>query len=99
MDNLLNGGRVRVHIEDGHIPGRRQTRPTFSPGLIWKEASTNRICLPYCLLMRLNAIISRREDGELREVRPAAPGIAREQRQAGDGRVGPDEEIRTDTSA
>src|SRR5450631_2960765 len=27
------------------------TRPTFSPGLSWKEASTNTSCLPYCLLM------------------------------------------------
>ena len=26
------------------------TRPTFSPGLIWNEASTKRICRPYCLL-------------------------------------------------
>ena len=26
------------------------TRPTFSPGLSWKEASTKRTCLPYCLL-------------------------------------------------
>ena len=32
------------------------TRPTFSPGLIWKEASTKRICLPYCLLTLENAI-------------------------------------------
>ena len=24
------------------------TRPTFSPGLSWKEASTKRICRPYC---------------------------------------------------
>src|SRR5579872_4606013 len=27
------------------------TRPTFSPGLSWKEASTKTNCLPYCLLM------------------------------------------------
>ena len=33
------------------------TRPTFSPGLSWKEASTKRICLPYCLLMRENEIM------------------------------------------
>src|SRR5678815_420373 len=28
------------------------TRPTFSPGLSWKEVSTKRTCRPYCLLMR-----------------------------------------------
>src|SRR5258705_8416305 len=33
------------------------TRPTFSPGLSWNDASTNRICLPYCLLMRVNEIM------------------------------------------
>src|SRR3954465_1948255 len=33
------------------------TRPIFSPGLSWKEASTNRICLPYCLLTLENEII------------------------------------------
>src|SRR5579872_6783006 len=27
------------------------TRPTFSPGFNWKEASTKMSCLPYCLLM------------------------------------------------
>src|SRR5438094_2283519 len=32
------------------------TRPTLSSGLSWKEASTNRICRPYCLLMRERAI-------------------------------------------
>src|SRR5688500_1610001 len=33
------------------------TRPTFSPGLSWKDASTNRICLPYCLEILENEII------------------------------------------
>src|SRR6187455_2433463 len=33
------------------------TRPTFSPGLSWKEASTKRICRPYCLLMRVSEIM------------------------------------------
>ena len=33
------------------------TSPTFSPGLSWNEASTKRICRPYCLLMRERAII------------------------------------------
>src|SRR6476661_5710054 len=33
------------------------TRPTFSPGLSWKEASTKRICFPYCLLILLNETI------------------------------------------
>src|SRR5689334_17772875 len=28
------------------------TRPTFSPGLSWKDVSTKRTCRPYCLLMR-----------------------------------------------
>ena len=32
------------------------TRPTFSPGLSWKEASTKTSCLPYCLEMRLRLI-------------------------------------------
>src|SRR5437868_14456530 len=27
------------------------TRPTFSPGFNWKEASTKTNCLPYCLLI------------------------------------------------
>ena len=33
------------------------TSPTFSPGLSWNEASTNRTWRPYCLLMRDSAII------------------------------------------
>src|SRR5215813_215208 len=33
------------------------TRPTFSPGLSWNEASTNTSCLPYCLLILENEII------------------------------------------
>src|SRR5690349_24509170 len=33
------------------------TRPTFSPGLSWKEASTKRTCRPYCLLTLENEII------------------------------------------
>src|SRR6266511_1769761 len=32
------------------------TRPTFSPGLSWKDASTKSTCLPYCLLMCEKAI-------------------------------------------
>ena len=35
------------------------TSPTFSPGLIWNDASTNRIWPPYCLLTELNAITER----------------------------------------
>src|SRR5437868_4733198 len=35
------------------------TSPTFSPGLIWNDASTNRIWPPYCLLTELNAITAR----------------------------------------
>ena len=34
------------------------TSPTFSPGLSWNEASTNRICRPYCLLMCEREIIA-----------------------------------------
>src|SRR5271170_4328741 len=33
------------------------TRPTFSPGFNWKEASTKSNCLPYCLLMFEKEII------------------------------------------
>ena len=36
------------------------TRPTFSPGLSWKEASTKRTCRPYCLLMRAKEIMAKR---------------------------------------
>src|SRR6202158_3755021 len=38
------------------------TRPTFSPGFNWKEASTKTNCLPYCLLILEKEII----DGEKR---------------------------------
>ncbi len=34
------------------------TRPTFSPGLSWKEASTKSTWRPYCLLMRANEIMA-----------------------------------------
>src|ERR1041384_1510140 len=33
------------------------TRPTFSPGLSWKDASTKRTCRPYCLLTWEKAIM------------------------------------------
>src|SRR3982750_999442 len=33
------------------------TRPTFSPEFSWKDASTNRTCLPYCLLTFEKAIM------------------------------------------
>src|SRR5512139_670245 len=36
------------------------TRPTFSPGLSWNEASTNRTWRPYCLLILDREIIVRR---------------------------------------
>ena len=35
------------------------TRPTFSPGLSWNEASTNSTCRPYCLFMREKEIMGR----------------------------------------
>src|SRR6476661_8164929 len=45
--------RKRVVFPDPFGP----TRPTFSPGLSWKAASTKRICRPYCLLTFVSAII------------------------------------------
>src|ERR1051326_7478514 len=33
------------------------TRPTVAPGLSWSDASTKRICLPYCLLMPVSEIM------------------------------------------
>src|SRR5258705_4195321 len=33
------------------------TRPTFSPGLSWKDASTKSTCRPYCLLTREKEIM------------------------------------------
>src|SRR5512139_1724663 len=33
------------------------TRPTFSPGFSWNDASTKMSCLPYCLLMFAREII------------------------------------------
>ena len=33
------------------------TKPIFSPGLSWNEASTKRTCLPYCLLTLENEIM------------------------------------------
>src|SRR5687768_2189673 len=46
--------RKRVVFPDPFGP----TRPTFSPGFSWNDASTKRICRPYCLLMREKEIIS-----------------------------------------
>src|SRR3954453_21109512 len=37
------------------------TRPTFSPGFSWNEASTKRTCLPYCLLTRAKEIMGTEE--------------------------------------
>src|SRR6185503_11004365 len=45
--------RKRVVLPDPLGP----TRPTFSPGLSWKEASTNRTCRPYCLLILVKETI------------------------------------------
>src|SRR5258705_12052110 len=57
------------------------TRPTFSPGLSWNDASTNRICLPYCLLMRLNEIMGNRVRRQVyyftAKTRPTAPAAPR----------------------
>src|SRR5918993_5607616 len=45
--------RNRVVLPDPLGP----TRPTFSPGLSWNDASTNRICRPYCLMIRVKDTI------------------------------------------
>ena len=49
------------------------TRPTFSPGLSWKDASTKRTCRPYCLLMRENEIMpgAKRTTGALQSRSPS----------------------------
>src|ERR671920_1497794 len=39
------------------------TRPTFSPGFNWNDASTKRICRPYCLPTRVKAIIGSERPG------------------------------------
>src|SRR5580658_5763039 len=39
------------------------TRPTFSPGFNWKDASTKINCLPYCLLILEKEIIETPEWG------------------------------------
>src|SRR4029453_4058332 len=54
------------------------TRPTFSPGFSWKEASTNRTCLPYCLVTPANEIIqttSLLRRPSCRDVLPARGGL------------------------
>src|SRR6185503_5490551 len=53
------------------------TSPTFSPGLIWKEASTNRICPPYCLVTEENAITGRVHIAWRARARSDADRIAR----------------------
>src|SRR3990172_8425719 len=47
--------RNKVVLPDPFGP----TRPTVSPGLSWKEASTKRSCRPYCLLTRVREIMRR----------------------------------------
>src|ERR1051325_4950312 len=44
------------------------TRPTFSPGLSWKDASTKRIWRPYCFEIREKEIMARRS-GQLLQAR------------------------------
>src|SRR5713226_2993637 len=71
--------RNKVVLPDPFGP----TRPTLSPGLSWKDASTNRTCRPYCLLMRENAIMLetklRAQTAEQRPPRqprePSLPGL------------------------
>src|SRR5688572_32977948 len=41
------------------------TRPTFSPGFSWKEASMNRTCRPYCLPRREKEIKPRSVPGHV----------------------------------
>src|SRR3979409_2214348 len=47
--------RNRVVLPDPFGP----TKPTFSPGFNWKDASTKTNCLPYCLLIFEKEIIYR----------------------------------------
>src|SRR5438105_5565678 len=63
------------------------TRPTFSPGLSWKEASTKRTWRPYCLLIlvkettphqRITSIRSRSQahhEGDASQSMPLSPPI------------------------
>src|SRR6185369_3219338 len=37
------------------------TRPTFSPGFNWKDASTKTSCRPYCLLILEKEIIGKHQ--------------------------------------
>src|SRR5712671_3929093 len=52
------------------------TRPTFSPGLSWKDASTNRTCRPYCLLMCENEII-RSSQRNMLPIHQAVPNVGK----------------------
>src|SRR5271167_2730473 len=47
------------------------TRPTFSPGFSWNEASTKTSCLPYCLLMLEKEII----DGKKEPIHQVSRGL------------------------
>src|ERR1700744_2554582 len=49
------------------------TRPTFSPGLSWKDASTKTSCLPYCLLMLEREIIGHEPSSGMRPERHIGP--------------------------
>src|SRR5579863_5406643 len=46
------------------------TKPTFSPGFNWKEASTKINCLPYCLLILEKEIILKYQRSRGHEGRP-----------------------------
>src|SRR5215471_16814203 len=64
------------------------TRPTFSPGFSWNEASTKRTCRPYCLLTRDKEIkpdlfCSHRVGDRLAQLRIFGRHLAREERAHG----------------
>src|SRR5215213_2617268 len=61
------------------------TRPTFSPGLSWNEASTKRTCLPYCLLTRAKEIIGA---GKVNRIRGPSPSRGRGGRAGLDATIG-----------
>src|SRR5262249_48733604 len=52
------------------------TRPTFSPGFSWNEASTKRICFPYCLLIFVKETI------------PPLPAVSSTRSSPGSGSIG-----------
>src|SRR5579864_2910112 len=50
------------------------TRPTFSPGFNWKEASTKINCLPYCLWIFAKEIMRNTQGSRGRQISPVQVG-------------------------